>query len=230
MKDLQNQYDGGVAARLLTLYDQLKNKGKVRNQRDFAERFGLSPSFFTEIKKGRSGISVNRLQNITEDYLEYKDWLITGDNSPFSSGEFKFSSYRTPYKNYPLIPIEAVTVYGTDEDNIIYEECEQYQIPILEEKGMEFLIRMSGSSMYPTYSNGDILACRKIREVLFFQWGKVYVIDSSQGQLVKRIFEDKENPDHIICVSENKENYPSFSMPKDDIRSLSIVLGMVRME
>jgi phage repressor protein C with HTH and peptisase S24 domain len=65
---------------------------------------------------------------------------------------------------------------------------------------------------------------------LIFSMGKVYVIDSSQGQLVKRIFEDKENPDHIICVSENKENYPSFSMPKDDIRSLSIVLGMVRME
>jgi hypothetical protein len=29
MKDLQNQYDGGVAARLLTLYDQLKTKEKL---------------------------------------------------------------------------------------------------------------------------------------------------------------------------------------------------------
>lgn len=230
MKYAKNQYDSSIAVRLLTLYDQLRNTGKIKNQRDFAENFGLSPSFFTEIKKGRSGISVNRLQNITEDYLEYKDWLITGNNSPFSSGESEFSSDKTPRKNYPLIPIEAVAGYGTGENNIIYEECEQYQIPIFEEKGMEFLIRVSGSSMYPKYSNGDILACRKIREILFFQWGKVYVIDSSQGQLVKRIFEDKENPDNIICVSENKEDYPPFSMPKDDIRSLSIVLGVVRME
>jgi phage repressor protein C with HTH and peptisase S24 domain len=84
--------------------------------------------------------------------------------------------------------------------------------------------------MYPKYSNGDILACKKVHEVLFFQWGRVYVVDSSQGALVKRIFEDKDNPDNILLVSENKEHYPPFSIPKSDIRSLSIVLGVIRME
>lgn len=84
--------------------------------------------------------------------------------------------------------------------------------------------------MYPKYSNGDVLACRKIREILFFQWGKIYVIDSSQGQLIKRIYEDAENPDNVVCVSENKERYPAFSIPKSDIRSLSIVIGVVKLE
>jgi phage repressor protein C with HTH and peptisase S24 domain len=45
--------------------------------------------------------------------------------------------------------------------------------------------------------------------------------------MVKRIFENKEN---IILVSDNKEKYPEFSIPKTSIRSLSIVLGVVRME
>ena len=91
------------------------------------------------------------------------------------------------------------------------------------------MIRVSGSSMYPKYSNGDILACRRVHDVLFFQWGKIYVIDSSQGPLVKRVFQD-EDPDRILLVSDNKEHYPPFSIPKSDIRSLSIVLGVIRLE
>lgn len=97
------------------------------------------------------------------------------------------------------------------------------------ERGVEFLIRVSGSSMYPKYANGDILACKKIHEILFIQWGKVHVIESvSQGALVKRIFE--HDADTIRCVSDNKDNYPAFLMPKSDIRSLSIVLGVIRLE
>ena len=83
--------------------------------------------------------------------------------------------------------------------------------------------------MYSKCSSGDILACKKVNDILFFQWGKVYVIDSSQGQLVKRICEH-ENPDMLQLVSDNKEKYPPFPIPKSDIRSLSIVLGVIRME
>ncbi len=133
-------------------------------------------------------------------------------------------------KTVPLIPIDAVAGYGDDVDGVAYKDCDQYMVPEFEERGVEFLIRVSGSSMYPKYSSGDVLACKKIYDVLFFQWGKIYVIDSSQGQLVKRVFEDKENPDNIICVSDNGERYPPFKMPKSDIRSLSIVLGVVRLE
>ena len=134
-------------------------------------------------------------------------------------------------KSFPLIPIEAVAGFPDDDnDGITYADCEQYTVPEFEKCGCEFVIRVSGSSMYPKYSNGDVLACKKIKDILFFQWGKVYVIDSSQGALVKRVFEDTGNPDNILLVSDNKENYPPFSMPKNDIRSLSIVLGVIRME
>ena len=79
-------------------------------------------------------------------------------------------------------------------------------------------------------SVSKMLGCRKIHNILFFQWGKVYVIDShSQGQLIKRICEH-DDPEMITLVSDNKEKYPPFAIPKSDIRSLSIVVGVVRME
>ena len=128
----------------------------------------------------------------------------------------------------PLIPLSAVAGFPTiDEAGIFIESCERYRIPEFEAKGAQFLIRVSGESMIPTYQNGDIVACRKLSDILFFQWGNIYVIDSSQGQLVKRIFECPDNTDHIQCVSDNTK-YPPFNIPTTDIRSLSIIVGLLR--
>ena len=133
-------------------------------------------------------------------------------------------------KGIPLIPIEAIAGIPAGENiGIRFIDCAHYVIPEFTNLNVEYMIRVSGSSMYPKYSNGDILACRRIHDVLFFQWGKIYVIDSSQGPLVKRVFQD-EDPERILLVSDNKEHYPPFSIPKSDIRSLSIVVGVIRLE
>jgi phage repressor protein C with HTH and peptisase S24 domain len=193
----------------------------------------------THIRNGRNEPSKSILASFLNKYPQINpEWLYTGEGKMFKTPieeNQKNKSKPEPepsfQSNIPLIPIEAIAGFPDgDIQGIGYEECEHYNIPEFVKSGVEFVIRVSGSSMYPKYSNGDLLACRKIDDILFFQWGKVYVIDSSQGALVKRIFEDRDNPDNIILVSDNKESYPAFPMPKNDIRSLSIVLGVIRME
>ena len=131
----------------------------------------------------------------------------------------------------PLIPLDAVAGLPTDDnDGVLFDNCERYTIPEFSAKGAQYLIRVSGTSMLPKYNNGDILACRKIDETTFFQWGKVYVMDTRQGALVKKLFPDKSNPDNVLCVSENKSEFPPFSLPKEEIRSLSIVVGVIGVE
>lgn len=82
--------------------------------------------------------------------------------------------------------------------------------------------------MIPLYCNGDIIACRKISEIHFFQWGGIYVLDTSQDVLVKYVEEYEKNDDCILCVSEDK-HYKPFPLPKDDIRSLSTIVSLVRL-
>jgi len=199
-------------------------------QNKFEEKVGLSRGLINKIGDSIREVNKNKILSIYPD-LNW-DWILTGNGSMLKSDN-KISIVDSDKKlcSIPLISIDAVAGFvGIDNEGIRYEDCEQYSVPEFEKSGVEFLIRVSGSSMYPKYSNGDILACRKITDILFFQWGKVYVIDSSQGQLVKRIYEDKENPDYIILVSDNNEKYPPHPIPKSDIRSLSIVLGVIRME
>lgn len=131
----------------------------------------------------------------------------------------------------PLIPLDALAgLPGDDNDGVLFDNYERYTIPEFSAKGAQYLIRVSGTSMLPKYNNGDILACRKIDEITFFQWGKVYVMDTRQGMLVKKVFPDKSNPDNVLCVSENKSEFPPFSLPKEEIRSLSIVVGVIGVE
>ena len=160
------------------------------------------------------------------------EWLLTGkgpmlksENQPLPEAK----KTNSKHKGIPLIPMEAIAGFpAIDNDGVSFDDCQHYSIPEFEAKGADFLIRVSGDSMTPLYCNGDIIACRKIAEIHFFQWGGVYVLDTSQGVLVKYVEECEKNDDCILCVSENKR-YKPFSLPKDDIRSLSTIVGLVRL-
>ncbi|SMO48449.1 S24 family peptidase [Solitalea koreensis] len=134
-------------------------------------------------------------------------------------------------KGIPLIPIEAMAGYGKGDVQILENDLsEKYHVPDFAQKGAKYLIRVSGNSMYPKYSNGDLLACRPVTDLTFFQWGKVYVLDTDQGPLVKRLFESNKSDDHLECRSDNKEYYPPFMLPKTSIRQVAIVVGVIRLD
>jgi phage repressor protein C with HTH and peptisase S24 domain len=199
----------------------------------FYQDIGVSNGFLDKV----GSIGSDKCEKISYQYPDINlIWLITGKGKMLKEDSHTNNTYiesgetGKPF-SVPLIPIDAIAgIVGEDVPSIRFEDCEQYAVPEFEKSGCEFVIRVSGSSMYPKYSNGDILACKKVMDILFFQWGKIYVVDNSQGALVKRIYEDKEDTDRVMLVSENKDKYPPFSIPKRDIRSLSIVLGVIRME
>ncbi|MGL4908157.1 MAG: S24 family peptidase, partial [Bacteroidales bacterium] len=109
---------------------------------------------------------------------------------------------------------------------VLEYECEKFIVPTF--KGAEFLIPIKGSSMQPKYNSGDIVACKKLPIDTFFQWNKVYVLDTEQGALIKRI--DKGCDDeHLLIVSDNPK-YSSFQLHRSKIRSLAVVIGVIRLE
>lgn len=205
--------------------------------REFERAIGVSNGTVRHIT---DALSANLKEKISANFPQLNmNWLLTGE------GEMLRSSKAAPSQpdvnerpvlkevtkgGLPLIPIDAVAGFnGWDECGVSELDCTHYDVPDFETAHADFLIRVSGSSMYPKYSSGDILACRKIDEITFLQWGKIYVIDSRQGAMVKRLFPMEGNADVILCKSDNP-NYPPFELPKEEIRSLSIVVGAIRLE
>ena len=115
----------------------------------------------------------------------------------------------------------------TCEQSVLEYECEHYVVPVF--KGADFLIPAKGSSMYPKYSSGDIVACQRVpMSGLFFQWNKVYVIDTKQGALIKRIKPGSDR-EHVLIVSDN-QNYDPFELPIEEINAVALVIGVIRLE
>lgn len=186
------------------------------------------------LKSEFGGTQIAEILSIFEEISP--EWLLTGRGEMLRKGTSsdhirevtKMVSVKAG-EGIPLIPIEAVAGWnGVDHEGVTLSDCKNYYIPDLVSAGADYLIRVSGSSMYPKYSSGDILACKKINEVTFFQWGKIYVIDSAQGAMVKRIL-PSEKDNCVVCKSDN-DKYPPFELPKTEIRSLSIVIGAIRLE
>ena len=201
----------------------------------FADKIDYSPAKIHDLKRGKTRrFSDDLIEHITTAYPAIsRIWLMTGEGTMYKTADNN-RQLSTDNNNMspalPLIPIEVVAGYnGIDCEGVRIDDCERYNVPEFYAAKAEYMIRVSGSSMYPKYASGDILACRRIAEITFFQWGKVYVIDSNQGAMVKRLFELPDNPDAVLCKSDNA-NYPPFVLPKSEIRSLSIVVGVIRLE
>jgi transcriptional regulator with XRE-family HTH domain len=191
---------------------------KGLSQNDVAILLGCKQPNIAAIEKDDKDLTDNQLNVLSEKYG--KIYVMS----------FMEKNHNKDSKSLPLIPVEYIADYGEDDKEIKLNNCERYIIPEFKNIGAEFLVRIGGCNMYPKYLSGDILACKKTQKnTSLFQWGKIYVIDSSQGQLVNRIFEH-EDKEKVWLVSDNAEKYPKFSINKNDVRSLSIVLGAVRME
>lgn len=198
-----------------------------------------------------SGVTRGVLQQnngISEDniarFLAYApdvniEWLITGKGEMLKSPSSPSTpiderstepAHHVPEGNregIPLLPISAMAGAFTDDISVMEYECERYVVPVF--KGADFLIPVKGSSMYPKYSSGDIVACQRVpMSDLFFQWNKVYVIDTNQGALIKRI-KPGSTPDKVLIVSDN-EKYDPFELPISAIHAVALVIGVIRLE
>jgi len=169
-------------------------------------------------------------ENIARFIAYYKDvsyeWLLTGEGNMLKI-EDTLQAHRVETGGIPLIPINAMAGIAKGEVSVLDYECEHYIVPIFKEA--EFLIPVKGSSMIPKYNSGDIIACKWVPIVdIFFQWNKVYVLDTNQGALIKRIHPGKDDQ-HIQLVSDN-DKYPPFQIALSSINAIAIVIGVIRLE
>jgi repressor LexA len=232
----KNQYMGCNFIERLQYY--MKSKGINDNQMTVSA--GLSVGLIGKAKSSK-GMTSSNIEKILLAYPDINsDWLLTGRGNMLSSDNGDNAVRQTPEpaakrvmdddkEGIPLIPLDAVAGFpATDSSYAYMENCDRYIIPEFQDKGADFIIRVSGDSMIPLYYNGDLIACHKIHDIRFFQWGTVYVLETSQGILVKRIMESTDHDDCILCTSENDTVHRPFLLPKDDIRSMSTIVGLIR--
>ena len=188
-------------------------------QTRFEDYCGLGHGTISAIKS--SGPSASVITRISSACPELNlNWLFSG------VGQMLNGPSQPEGRPLPLIPMEAFAGPGlpTYED----ERVEDYYA-ISDFKNSDFLIRVKGDSMVPKYNGGDIVACKAVKDVLFLQWGRCYVIYThSQGIMIKRV-QPSERAECIKCVSDNPR-YAPFDVPMDDIVQVALVNGAITLD
>lgn len=187
-------------------------------QKELASLLGISASYLTDIKKGNKSASselLDKLHKIVSDAESENEKILF---TPSESLEVKTEMATT----VPLIPISAqggslnefvVSVKGS--------ECERIISPI---RGADFAIQVSGDSMAPEYPNGSRVFIKKINERAFIEWGKVYVLDTCNGTVIKTLV-PSEKPECVKCISINPDPmYAPFEVNLQDVYGLYKVL------
>lgn len=190
---------------------------------------GLSIGTIGKSRKEGRDLSDKVVEQILNFYTDLsRAYLLAGEGEMLkkSSEAPKFAA-EVPESDaviytVPLLPISAQG--GTFNDfveSIKERDCERIVSPI---KSVDLAVTVSGDSMAPEYPSGCKILIKKINEEAFIEWGKVYVLDTCNGTVIKEVHKGKSE-DEIECHSINPDpKFQPFSVKRNDIYGMYRVL------
>lgn len=158
-------------------------------------------------------------------------WLLSGEGSMLVGTSSTSAPAPSPSsieenetKRVPLIPFEARggQLDGFARNGVTLAQCETVPTPF---KGAQFAISVRGQSMSPTYPSGCVLFISK-NIADWVEWGKVYVLDTENGVIVKQLAPSSLGNDFVCCKSFNDApEFAPFDVPKSTIFGIYRVVG-----
>lgn len=200
--------ENGIYQRVMRIIEE-----KDLSVRRFESLCGFSNKYVKTLKNSSPTVeSVEKIIAAFPDVDKY--WLMTGEKAELGT--------KAEQDTRPRIPtsVTAGSLMGF-ADAIQAHDCEMQPV-IRNFPAYDYTIIIKGDSMEPKFEGGDEIAIKKVTS--FVEWGKTYVLDTRDGAVIKRIFDDG---DSFRCVSFNKE-YPDFNVPKDDVFGVYKVVGLIR--
>lgn len=180
----------------------------------FIEKMGLTKAQFEKtagLSNGfvdKSGDNSRRssLDKISTAYPQLNMvWLLTGEGEMLKTSTAE-QTETTPY-TVPLVPISAQG--GSFNDFVVSvkdSDCEKVISPV---RQVDFALTVTGDSMAPEYPGGSQVLVRKVNEKAFIEWGRVYVLDTCNGTVIKKLNPGRDD-DEVLCVSVNPDYQPFY--------------------
>lgn len=190
--------------RFTNAYNALRSAGIVHTQGDFAKLIGANQATISRAFSGDP-------KYLTENLVSRVESAVggIGTRPTQQSGE-----------TLPVLPMGARA--GTIQDwcDAAHEyDCEKIVSPI---RGASLAAQVTGDSMSPEYPSGSQVIVKRIDEAAFVQWGEVYLLDTVNGPVLKKV-RRIEGDSAIECVSLNPA-YQPFRVECKDIRGWYRVL------
>lgn len=177
------------------------------NQRDFADKIGVSYTTVNEVLNNKKGPGMNVMQGIAFAFVDIsKEWLLTGNGSmkvkdQITSNEGQKIEKLVTIPYYP--EINASAGLGFLADNSL-----NFSVPIsIPNVDAQAFINVFGDSMCPKYCSGDIIGVKEIGKE-FVMYGHAYVVHMNDGEAYLKYVKKGRDEEHWILASENPQHEP----------------------
>ena len=169
----------------------LQASGIIKTQGDLAALINVSNKSISAAKNGDDTY-------LTHSLLSKMEAAVNFHTSPQAQ-------HDTEQETVPVLPTDArAGTLAEFADSIEAYNCERMVSPI---RGADFAMQVTGDSMSPEYPSGSVILCKKINEKAFIEWGKVFVLDTANGAVIKSV-RKTDNDNEIECVSLNPAYQP----------------------
>ena len=173
----------------------------------------------------RKGLGDNKLNNVLKEFPELnREWLLYGEGSMLKSEGIPVKSFTqgVPYYNvdflggFDLLPDDQTTRPEYLIDFKAYDRATCW-------------CNISGHSMEPEISSGDIIALREVSDPSFLPFGEVYAIVTTTGmRTVKRIGPGKDAETYSLIPANKSPEFGVQEIPKTMIARVFEVLGCMK--
>jgi hypothetical protein len=203
------------------LKEYFDNKGIT--QSEIAEKLGVSKAYVNALFTGKRAFGKKQAEAWVNLFGLSASWLLTGEGDMLNGVQAEQTIQPSTESDIHLIPLLPVSAQGGSLNDFVVSikesSCEKIISPI---KGADYAMSVSGESMAPEYPSGSQILIKRIDEKAFIDWGRVYVLDTCNGTVIKRLF-PSETADKVLCKSINPE-FPPFEVSLSDVYAVYRVL------
>ncbi len=218
-----------VNQRFRKVYEALYKHNLIKSKSDIAKKLGTYNHVVNSILKGERNITVDQLNKLFEIYHLNANYLFGLSDELFQSdyiSDVEFSSQSIKQirdsgrKNITLVPEKALAGYATrHQDPGFLDALLHFSIPGLEGELVAFEI--SGDSMMPTITNGDLVVCEKVERGEPLRDNQVYVI-VTDVVVAKRIQQLKKGNkiQQLRLISDNNKVYQPYDLELEEVQQI----------
>lgn len=218
-----------ISARVTEVIEYL---GETPNS--FATKLGYSRAqTIYDIQKKKSAPSFDFFQRFSvagfSAIINY-DWLLTGEGSMLRSGEKpeEIPSVNQSYKGAPYFNVDFLGGFDLMENDQTRAPDYYIDYKPYNKEGVVWC-NLTGHSMEPELSNGDVIALKEVNTpIQYLPAGEIYGIVTDDYRTVKRVRLSHKEGFVRLIPSNKSEEYCEQEIPISMIRKVYAVLGSIR--
>ena len=220
-----------INIRFVDVVNYLLNSDAIASKADLATVLGIKPSKLSEILNFRMNIGTDLAAILCHTYNINSNWLLTGEGNMLrSESEMveKLPSVNQTYEGAPYFNVDFIGGFDVIVNDQTRNPDFYINYPPYNQEGVVWC-NLTGHSMEPEISNGDIIALREVTTpIQYLPAGEIYGIVTEEYRTVKRVRLSQKEGFVRLIPSNKSEEFCEQEIPISMILKVYAVLGSIR--